>query len=74
MSEISISDIIQTEPDGESPYPSWIWVTNEVGVGFWSPPIPHPANLHNKPLIWNESEQSWYYKDEESGSFVKHIN
>jgi hypothetical protein len=58
-------------PVGESPFPSWQWVSNNLGVGFWSAPVPQPR-VHNKPFLWNEPDLSWYYKDEESNSWIKY--
>ena len=65
---------IQTEPTtpiGESPFPSWEWVTNNLGIGFWCAPIAQPT-VHGKTFLWNEPDLSWYYKDEESNSWIKY--
>jgi hypothetical protein len=59
------------EPE-EKIYESWIWQTNEVGVGMWMPPIPIPA-VDGVVFTWNEPDLSWYYKDEETQSWVKYV-
>jgi hypothetical protein len=40
------------------PYPSWTWVTNEVGISYWDSPIPIPKE-HGKIYTWNEEMQDW---------------
>ena len=58
-------------PIGESPFPSWQWVSNDIGVGFWTSPVPQPR-VHGKTFLWNEPDLSWYYKDEESNSWTRY--
>jgi hypothetical protein len=42
----------------DKPYPSWTWVTNEVGVSYWDSPVPMPRN-HGKVFVWNEEQLQW---------------
>lgn len=47
-----------TSPTTPQPYPSWVWVTNEVGIGFWDSPVPMPTK--DKIIYrWNESTLEW---------------
>lgn len=59
------------EPEGKL-YDSWTWITNEVGIGMWVPPTPMPA-IDGVVVIWNEPDLSWYYRDEETNSWIKYI-
>jgi hypothetical protein len=40
------------------PFPSWTWVVNEVGQGYWDAPIPMPRE-NGVVYKWNEEAQSW---------------
>jgi hypothetical protein len=40
------------------PYPSWTWVTNEIGISYWDAPKPMPRE-HGKIYTWNEEMQDW---------------
>jgi len=47
-----------SEPTTPQPYPSWKWVVNEIGHGFWDSPVPHP--IKNKAIFaWNEEKLTW---------------
>jgi hypothetical protein len=39
------------------PYPSWVWVINEIGDGYWD--SPKPAPLDGKVYAWNETDLNW---------------
>jgi hypothetical protein len=47
-----------TEPTREKPYPSWTWVVNELGEGYWDAPKPAPSE-NGVTYAWNEEITDW---------------
>jgi hypothetical protein len=47
-----------TSPTVGKPYPSWTWVENELGDGFWDAPKPMPTE-NKKIYTWNEEILEW---------------
>jgi hypothetical protein len=47
-----------TESTKPKPYPSWNWVVNEIGDGYWDAPKPAPTE-NAKPYTWNEEILDW---------------
>jgi hypothetical protein len=45
-------------PTTPQPFPSWKWVVNEIGIGYWDSPNPVP--LHDQiTYVWDEPTLSW---------------
>jgi len=40
------------------PYPSWKWVINELGQGYWDAPVPMPRE-NQVSYYWDETSLSW---------------
>jgi hypothetical protein len=42
--------------DIPKPYPSWVWVENDLG-GYWDSPVPTPTD--GKSYFWDENIKNW---------------
>jgi hypothetical protein len=48
-------------PTTPQPYPSWTWVVNEIGHGFWQAPKACP-NEDQVVYYWDELSLDWKIK------------
>ena len=46
------------EPTTPQPFPSWNWVVNEIGIGYWDSPVPMPRE-DQVLYYWDEAGLSW---------------
>jgi len=44
------------------PYPSWVWIENEIGDGYWDAPVPAPKE-DQVIYYWDEESLSWKVKE-----------
>jgi hypothetical protein len=44
------------------PYPSWKWVINETGRGYWDAPVALPLD-DQKIYYWDEENLAWKVKE-----------
>jgi hypothetical protein len=49
-------------PTTPQPFPSWKWVVNEVGHGYWDAPVPIPRE-DQVSYYWDEGTLSWKVKE-----------
>ena len=46
------------EPTTPQPFPSWKWVVNEIGIGYWDSPTPMPRE-NQVSYYWDEPSLAW---------------
>jgi hypothetical protein len=46
------------------PFPSWKWVVNQIGIGYWDAPIAQPKE-DQVIYYWDEPSLSWKVKNNE---------
>lgn len=57
MANVEKENIVHIEASIPKPYPSWVWVVNEIGGGYWDAPKPAPETPG--VYVWNEEKEDW---------------
>lgn len=57
-----MSETPKTTPTTPQPFPSWKWVVNEIGQGYWDAPVVCPRE-DQVVYYWDEESVSWKVKD-----------